>query len=437
MLPHLLCLSLLAQVAPPAPADVKPELIVLILFDATRADHLSGYGYNRPTSPTVDTLAQQGTRYARMYSNAPWTRPSTASFLTGTWASRHTTETEKSKLPATVRTLAERLEAAGWETMGFSANGNAGSLAGLHKGFSVFEDPTRPYTKAARGKTYNGLPTGPFIVEHALARLRLSTRPKQFVFLFFVDPHDPYNAPADLEAQFLGADFPGHIRRTANWEFNNDYPPDERYSMQAIYDAGIRYADNAMATFFAGLKDLHRFDNATIFMSSDHGEGFGEHHFYLHAHHFWEEVIHIPLIARGPRFAPHTVDNRLVQSLDVTRTIAELAGADTNDLPGRSLLAPADNNATVISEYNEYGIHRQAIFDTNTKVIWQRPADEAWFMRTAKKKEHFPSVVFDHEVVQVFDTQADPNEVHDLSATMPAKAASMLQQLRDFVTPKN
>ena len=87
----------------------------------------------------------------------------------------------------------------------------------------------------------------------------------------------------------------------------------------------------------------------------------------------------------------------------------------------------------MISEYNEYGIHRSAIFNAHYKVVWQRPADEAWYMRTAKDKKYFPSVSFDHEVVQAFDRQKDPGELHDMGAAMPAEAADLLKQLRDFV----
>ena len=121
-------------------------------------------------------------------------------------------------------------------------------------------------------------------------------------------------------------------------------------------------------------------------LTSDHGEAFGEHGFYLHAHHFWEEVIHVPLIAVGPRFPPQ-VDDRLTQTLDVSATVAALTGADPKGLAGRSLLTPADSQATIISEYNEFGIHRQAIRGRSHKVVWQRPADEAWYLRTAKKKD--------------------------------------------------
>jgi len=424
-------LLVLANMSAVLAGERPRELIVLLLMDATRADHVSAYGYSRVTTPNLNRLSQSGRRFTRAYTNAPWTRPATTSFLTGMNASRHRTETENSKLPKDIVTLAERLHRGGWATAGFSANGHGGSLAGLNRGFDVFRDPTNTYTRSRRRETYNGLPPAPFIAKEVLGYLAGANADKQFLFVFFVDPHDPYQAPPALEKMFLG-DFTGTIRRHASWEYNNHYRDDERYSMMAVYDAAIFYADQAFGELIAGLKAQGLYDQATIFVSADHGEGFGEHDFYLHAHHFWEEVIHIPLIVKGPRFAVGA-DDRLTQPIDVTATILDCAGLAQNDLAGHSLLGPAAAAPRVISEYNEFGIHRQAIMDGRYKVIWQRPADEAWFLRTAQKKDFFPSVSFDHEVVQVFDLRSDPAEKVDLSADMPEAAQVLLTELRAYV----
>jgi arylsulfatase A-like enzyme len=429
---HLLLLSAaLLSAAPPSAAKPEKELIVVVLIDALRAREVGAYGYDRPTTPHIDALAKLGTRYTRAYANAPWTRPSTACLLTGLNASKHRTETETSVLPAAITTLAERLQQAGFHTAGFTANGNGGSLAGLQRGFDIFEDPTRTYTKSKRGTTYNGLPTGPFIVERALSFLKTSAADKQFLFLFLVDPHDPYQAPPELEAMFLG-DFKGKVRRHARWEYDNDYPEDERFSMKAIYDAGVRYADQAVGELVTGLAALGVREHTTLFVTADHGEGFGEHKFYLHAHQFWEEVIHVPLLAVGPRFAP-AVDDRLTQTIDVSATVAELAAADVGGLMGASLLEPAAAGTHVISEYNEFGIHRAAIRGERFKVVWQRPADEAWYLRTAKKKEFFPSVSFDRDTVHVFDMTNDPDERALLAPPLAPEAYALLQALQSFV----
>lgn len=418
-----------------AAAQKAPRTIVLVLIDALRHDHMGVYGYSKPTTPNLDAFAARGTRYTRMYANAPWTRPSTVSFLTGYSASRHRTESARTRLPGSVVTLAQRLKKMGYTTAGFTANGNGGSLAGLEKGFDVFEDPTRSYPRAQRGPTYccGGLPTGPFLVQRVAKWLETDRSARRFIFVFFVDPHDPYGAPPDLESMFLGKGFTGEPKRNSSWEYNNNYSAEERRQLVALYDAGIRYSDQAFAQLLEVLA-AHKLDkDATVFVSADHGEGFGEHNFYKHAHHFWEEVIHVPLLAVGPRFTPGAVDTRLTQSIDVTRTVAQLAGASTQGLEGRSLLEPAVADAHVISEYNEFGIHRQAIVGPQYKVIWQRPADEARYMADAREKKYFPSVLFDRERVRVFDLSKDPGERADLTAAPPTPAADLLKTLRTFV----
>ncbi|MEO0592505.1 MAG: sulfatase [Myxococcota bacterium] len=435
LIPWSLVLSVgfLFPFAAQAQAKDERELIVLLLIDAVRADAVGCYGYSKPTTPVIDELCKKGTRFTRMYSNAPWTRPSTASFLTGLNASRHQTQSYKTKMSKSVKTVAGQLKKQGFKTYGFSANGNGGSLANLHFGFDVFRDVSNTYTKKKRGKTYNRLPTGEFMVARVLEHLAQTKAKKEFLFLFLVDPHDPYGAPAHLEKQFLGADFKGKIRRNALWERNNNYPPDERHSMRAIYDAGIRYSDIAVEQLIEGLKKQGRWDNTTLFVTADHGEGFGEHNFYLHAHHFWNEVIHVPLIAYGGPFNTGRTDERVTQAIDVSATILDLAGADPDAVDGYSLLKPPRDNPHVISEYNEFGIRRQAIVGPRYKVIWQRAAIRDEYMKEARDPKFFPSVIFEGERVRVFDLVKDPGEKKDLSASMPAEAKSLLAQLRAFV----
>jgi arylsulfatase len=417
-----------------AALGLPPDFIALILVDALRADHVGAYGYARSTTPNLDRLAAQGTRYERAYVNAPWTRPSAASFLTGLHASHHRTESAEQRLPESVVTLATRLRSAGYRTGGFTANGNGGSLAGLERGFDTFEDPSRTYPKSMRGPTYccNGLPTGEFLVQRAQAWLAKAPRDKTFLFLFLVDPHDPYGAPPHLERMFLGPKFAGTPRRHANWEYKNDYPAAERFSLMALYDAGIRYADDSLGKFFDFLR-AQGIDQPSVFVSADHGEGFGEHGFYLHAHHFWEELLRVPLVVASPHIR-QGVDPRLAQGIDVPTTICAIAEAECTGMEGRDLRAPALAGSTVISEYNDFGIRRQAILDGTYKVIWQRPADEAWFMRTVADKRLLPSVSFDREVVQGYHMKDDPQE-HSPLAPMPARAHELLARLRRHVSP--
>src|SRR5262249_44426854 len=62
----------------PASVSSNPN-ILLIIVDALRSDHLSVYGYNRPTSPNLDRLAAQGVLFEHAFSTSSYTLPSHAS----------------------------------------------------------------------------------------------------------------------------------------------------------------------------------------------------------------------------------------------------------------------------------------------------------------------------------------------------------------------
>ena len=66
--------------------------VILIVLDSVRADHMSCYGYDRPTTPNIDRIAEDGIVYDRAYSASCWTLPSHASLFTGLYPSKHRTD---------------------------------------------------------------------------------------------------------------------------------------------------------------------------------------------------------------------------------------------------------------------------------------------------------------------------------------------------------
>jgi hypothetical protein len=70
------------------PAGDGPN-VVMVTVDTLRADHLGCYGYPRPTSPFLDSIAAEGTLCADATAAASWTKPATGTILTGLHPSRH------------------------------------------------------------------------------------------------------------------------------------------------------------------------------------------------------------------------------------------------------------------------------------------------------------------------------------------------------------
>lgn len=405
--------------------------IIWLVVDAMRADHLGCYGYPKPTTPFLDELAAESLVFTSAYTNAPWTRSATASMLTGLYPSAHQTQSDRSKLPAGIRTLAEELRDLGYRTAAVVGNGNASSIANLDRGFDDYIDTVTHW---------EGLPTAAQVFDDAIDWLR-NRRPADkpwFLFLFVVDVHDPYHAPAEYEKQWLG-DFKGEPRRRAHWEYKNDYPEEERLSMIALYDAAVRYTDDQTRRLFDQVKQLGLYDRSTIVVTADHGEAFGEHGYYLHSYHHHEEFLHVPLIVRSPAWKGSGEIPHLVQHVDLAPTLITLAGGTPRtDLPGVHLgdLLRKDGapERVAISEFNEFGVRRSAIFDQRYKVILQLPASREEFAARSLKPEWLPSVSFDREGFKIYDRQRDPGEQDNLAPDrIPPRAEQLLEELRAYM----
>ena len=115
--------------------------VVLIIVDTLRADHLGAWGYERPTSPTLDALAGEGVRFSQFYSTSSWTRPAMASMLTGLYAREVGVYEERyDVLPQDVVTLPERLQSVGYRTLGVTSNPNINAWFGFDQGFDAYLD---------------------------------------------------------------------------------------------------------------------------------------------------------------------------------------------------------------------------------------------------------------------------------------------------------
>jgi len=88
-------------------ADASGD-VLFVVMDTVRKDHLSVYGYDRPTTPNLEAFAADATVFEQAVAPAPWTLPVHASLFTGLYPSQHGASQETPYLEGAT-TLAETL----------------------------------------------------------------------------------------------------------------------------------------------------------------------------------------------------------------------------------------------------------------------------------------------------------------------------------------
>lgn len=320
-------LSLLAACgtpsSPPSP-DPGRFNVLLISIDTLRADHLGCFGYDKPTSPTLDALCAESVAFTQTISQAPSTLHSHASILTSEIPHHHRASwAARTPLADGAVTLAEVLSDAGYDTAAFTGGGQMDRLFGLNQGFDIYQQPGgqrfRDTVRAAL----------PWLDEHVDDRF--------FLFLHSYETHHPYEPePAYLEA--VGDDYDGplpdqisvdFLRRVNAGEESID-DADLRHII-ATYDAEIRSMDDGLKALLEHLTELGVLDRTLLVFTSDHGEEFDEHGTVgWHSHTLYDELLHVPLVVRFPRgrFAGTRID-RQVRSIDIAPTVLAAVGLES------------------------------------------------------------------------------------------------------------
>lgn len=339
--------------------------LVLISIDTLRADHLSVYGYHRPTSPRLEDFARQGLVFDRFYHSGGGTLDSHVSMMTSLRPLTHgITPASGRSLEQERVTLAETLKAAGYSTAAFVDDGYLVKKYGLWQGFDVYDD---------RGGRFE------VILPLAQQWLEAHRRERFFLFLHTYDVHSaftrlPYECPGDypqLYARGLAGAFDGcrdgrcasellawvNAEVTAGRKRVTDvFNREELDYMAALYDGCINYVDARLADLFGLLRSLEAFENTVIVVTSDHGEEFGEHGMLIHDNNSYEEMAHIPLLIRlpGGQLAGHRV-RHLAAMVDLMPTLLDLLGAATPEqAQGLSLLPTMWQNRPVQQRINIY-----------------------------------------------------------------------------------
>ena len=173
--------------------------------------------------------------------------------------------------------------------------------------------------------------------------------------------------------------------------------------------------------------------NTLVLVTSDHGEGLGQHDHLGHSINIYEEAVRVPLLFRWPdRIGKGCVFSAPVEQVDIAPTILDLIGvkADGFSFQGRSLAAAlrGDDDASLDGDrpvylYREYYENRPMKLHSGKQVLLKggKSGIRAGKWKYIEGKEE--------KTRELFDLEADPQEQVNLTSTHPQKAAELASQL--------
>jgi arylsulfatase A-like enzyme len=274
------------------------------------------------------------------------------------------------KLDDELVTLAEVFKQNGYRTAGASANPWITEEFGYSQGFDSFW--YRPRVQASEI-----VKTGMRFVDS----MSESGKPF-FLYMHFLDPHDPYNPPDRYKAMFDGAPPSG------------EYHEEEQRKMN-LYDAEIRYMDSEIGRFLTYLKEKGLYDDMSIIVVADHGEQFMEHGNQGHGWQLYNEEVHVPLFIKTPKQSTPKVIDVTASTVDIFPTALALADIlPPKAVPGVSLLdeQALSERKGVFTEINRRLEQRAFTTPDGVKLIVQEDPEAG------------------EKVLGVFDRRKDPLE---------------------------
>jgi arylsulfatase A-like enzyme len=434
---------------PPVPesrasAAGRPN-VVLVVLDATRADHFSTYGYQRDTTPNLKRFAREAAVFTNAFSASDMTLPGHASIFTGQfseWHGAHYWPKHIGGRPLSSRytTLAEVLSSYGYTTLAVGANSAyLQRHFGLDQGFQVYDvrpvvtviNHERPW--ALRNALVRLASSRIFLPELELASrradeitddaLKLTGQVRAntpfFLFLNYMDTHTPYIPPSSYRGRFGGKEGRMTYRQYLALEHavrrrRKSVSPAQQNFLAARYDEALAFADEQVSRLLNGLRKRGVYENSLIIVTSDHGEAFGEEGFLEHsAGSLRPSQLRIPLLVKLPNTNAAARESRFTSQVDIFPTVCRFTGAPLpHAAQGRSLFEAPQNRelySSVFTPRPQGPLISRALFTLGKKLVvpWRGQ----------------PSL---------YDLQLDPAEKVDLAGRNGSDFAGLMTRMQAY-----
>ena len=391
--PVVALLAVLTGVSCSRPPQSPPTArhLVLVSIDTLRADRVGVYS-GVDLTPTLDRIAREGAYAADATSHVPLTRPSHATMFAGLWPWQVGLRDNLSAgtLPPSPL-LPEILRSNGFRTAAFVSSIVLGSRGGFARGFDTY-DESLPQGQHATLDTLQR--AGADTMRQALAWLeeqRGADRLCLFVHLY--EPHDPYEPPEPYASRY------------------RDRP----------YDGEVAYADELVDRLDDALERLDLARQTLLVVTSDHGEGLGEHDETLHGFFVYQTTLAVPLVMRGPGIVPRGRIEDNVGLIDLLPTVLDLLGVSVPHTlqPAGTSLAPALRGGPRPSPRPQYAESLVPLLHfgwSDLRVL----RDGRWKYVLAPRPE-------------LYDLATDPREQHNVAVQQQTRAAALQGGLAKFL----
>ena len=430
---------------------------VLVVADTTRADGF-GLGTGGGAAPGLAAAAAGGRSYLRATSPSPWTAPAHASLFTGLAPSEHGVwrpnlfDDEGRARPKPVRGevaerwLPVRLAAAGYRTLGISANPWVAPYFGFDQGFERFQStrskgaawskrslPSRlgrklPVPVAVRLRRRPlaaklrrlGPDMGARQAVATMSAWLAESRQPFFAFLNLMEAHWPYRPPLDFEG-FSAAearravDLLARLGQFKAFQLRAFFEhatlaPEDLAMLRRLYLGEVSYLDGCLKELLDRLDDAGRLDDTVVVIVADHGEQLGEHGLFGHGSSLYEQLVHVPLLVLGPaELVGRGTEPARVSTQRLYQAFQDWVRAEEATLV---------NDELALAEYEGLWHHAGSIrrmrgggHDSRLKATIWAVYDQDWkYVRDATGAE------------ALYDLATDPGETTDVSATGPLEA---------------
>lgn len=389
----------------------SPQRIYIVTIDTLRADHVGALGYPRNATPFIDSLSARGTLFERALSASSHTAPSHASMFTGLFPFQHGVRRNHETLDAEVPALPAYLKERGFTVAAFPAVEFLDGKVGF---------PASPVPLELSNRRSDWYLNAQEVFDNALAWLSgRAVSEKLLVWMHVYDVHQWKGRGKLPESYQPGMLAPRGAEMISFLEQRHNLPAEfhggKERMLAAVdgYDLRLRFVDDQLKRLYESVTRAGMNGDALWIVTSDHGEGLGNHNYEGHGEYLYEEQLRVPLLIHSTGGEiPVTRAGGLVRSVDLFPSLAELVDGAA---PGFARSIEGLSYARELLSGRWEGLAERWSFAE------RRPVDKESHRRTWRPGESFSLhsgrdklIEYSEGADELYDLPKDPFELADI-----------------------